>query len=69
MQGSGLFITLQQLRMKVIKLTQIKPTPICNRVPNARLGLFITLQQLRMKVIKLTQIKPTPICNRVPNAS
>jgi hypothetical protein len=35
MQGLGLFITLQQLRIKVVELTQIKQTPLCNGVPNA----------------------------------
>jgi hypothetical protein len=35
MQGLGLFISLQQLRMKVVELNQIKPTPLCNGVLNA----------------------------------
>jgi hypothetical protein len=35
MQGLGLFITLQQLKIKVVELTQFKQTPLCNKVPNA----------------------------------
>ncbi len=35
MQGLGLFITLQQLKMKVVEFTQIKPTPLCNGILNA----------------------------------
>jgi hypothetical protein len=33
MQEVGLSISLQQLKMEVAKLTQIKPTPFQKRVP------------------------------------
>jgi hypothetical protein len=32
-QTAGLFITLQQLKLKVAKVTQIKPTPFQNGAP------------------------------------
>jgi hypothetical protein len=33
MQIVGLSITLQQLKLKIIKITQTKPTPFWNDVP------------------------------------
>jgi hypothetical protein len=33
MQECGLFITLQQLKMKVAEVTQTKPTPFKNGMP------------------------------------
>jgi hypothetical protein len=35
MQIAGLFITLQQLKLKVVEVTQTKPTPFRNDVPRA----------------------------------
>jgi hypothetical protein len=36
MQIVRLFITLQQLKLKVVKVTQIKPTPFQNVIPETK---------------------------------
>ncbi len=59
-QGLGLFITLQQLRMKVVELSQIKPTPLCNGIPNASWWHWFKHHHLELNI---RQVEGLKVCN------
>jgi len=59
MQGLGLFITLQQLKMKVVELTQIKPTPLCNGIFNARWWHWFKHHHLELNI---KQVEGLEVC-------
>ncbi len=57
MQGLGMFITLQQLRMKVFEFTQIKPTLLCNGIHNASWWHWFKHHHLELNIKQVKRLE------------